>query len=468
MKNNITTIVFFRRDLRIPDNHAILKAIEETPENKFILPIFCFDPKQINPENSYRSAPAILFMTQCLLDLHKQLQKYNSKLFILYGNPSHELQKLFKELPNLKTVCLNGDVTPYSRERDEEIGKLCERSGIQLISTWGEFMNPPGTILTGSGTYYQKFTPFYVKASKIGVAPPSVLPKSIPFARSIRLDCETDRTLESFVPELPDNFEILHLGGRTVFLERWNDVKKLGDYEKTRDFPAISTTEWSAALKFGCVSIREAMAQLKRTVGLQNGIARQLFFREFYYQVMYENPRLLRKGESFLEKWNDYPYGKVNQKWFQAWKTGMTGFPIIDAGMRQMLQTGFMHNRVRMLAASLLNKDMGIDWRMGEKFFGRHLYDYDPTQNNSGWQSTCGMGASALDWMRVMNPWIQTEKYDPDCVYIKEWIPELRLTPNEVILKWVDSEKPVNGYPPPIISHQQRAKEYLTKTRQFL
>jgi deoxyribodipyrimidine photo-lyase len=215
--------------------------------------------------------------------------------------------------------------------------------------------------------------------------------------------------------------------------------------------------------------VREALQHLQETVGLNNGIARQLYFREFYFQVMDNNPELLnsKKNRSFLEKWENYSY-ENNSLWLNAWKEGKTGFPIIDAGIRQMLKTGFMHNRVRMLAASLLNKDMGIDWREGEKYFAQKLYDYDPSQNNAGWQSTCGMGASALDWNRVMNPWTQTLKFDPEAVYIQEWIPELRDVPVETIMNWNDQKRKINEYPLPIVNHSERAKIYLEKTKKFL
>jgi deoxyribodipyrimidine photo-lyase len=198
-----------------------------------------------------------------------------------------------------------------------------------------------------------------------------------------------------------------------------------------------------------------------------DAIIRQLIFREFYFQIIDHFPNLLEKNAAFDKKWENF-VEDYEDKYWKAWIEGKTGIPIIDAGMRQMLATGFMHNRVRMLSASVLFKDMGIDWRKGEKFFAQHLYDYDPSQNNQGWQSTCGMGASALPYFRVMNPWTQQEKFDPTCEYIKEWIPELRDLSAAQIHKW--NEKQVKGcdYPEPVLNHSERAKIFLARVKKML
>lgn len=470
--DKVETIVFFRRDLRIPDNYAIQKAIEQTSSGNLILPIFCFDPRQVGKVNQYRSSSAILFMVQSLIDLDSILQKqYKSRLFYFYGEPHKVLESLCSILPNLHSVVLNYDMTPFSKNRDLKLQEICESYKVQFIGTWGEFMFPPRTILTGTGKYYEKFTPFYNKAKTYPL--PDVLPnfKKIPFVSTkLEIPNEFKQNLMEVVPKngFPDGFKILHEGGRTSLLQRWNDVKKLKNYQETRDIPSLHTTEWSAALKFGCISVREAICKLDEEVGLENGIVRQLYFRYFYFQVMNENPRLLEKNEAFLVKWNQMPYQKPNEEWLNAWKEGKTGFPIIDAGIRQMLKTGFMHNRVRMLVASFLNKDLGIDWRIGEQYFAEKLYDYDPSQNNAGWQSTNGMGASALDWMRVMNPWTQTRKFDADAIYIKEWVPELRNFSVDEILNWDINHTNGKDYPIPIVSHSERAKIYLDFVRKHL
>ena len=473
--NQIEKIVWFRRDLRLDDHDALLSALSSLSKQKTILPVFIFDPRQVSSSNQYRSAPSLSFLVESLRDLDQQLRGHNSRLFVFHGLPHTIFSQLVPQLPALRSLHCHLDCTPFSQTRDEAVQEVCQKHDIAWEGSWGELMFPPKTILTGSGTIYQKFTPFYNKAKKHSLPKPRSLPKNPSFASS-RLSFSQESKPnweEEYVPALPDDFTILHHGGRTAFLKRWNSVKELKDYNKTRNYPEESTTEWSAALKYGLVSIREALAQLERTVGLENGIARQLYFREFYYQVMVAHPRQLQtnrpgKNKAFLEKWEGYSYGKPNKKWLKAWKEGKTGFPIIDAGMRQMLHTGFMHNRVRMLCASFLNKDLGIDWRIGEQYFAEKLYDYDPTQNNAGWQSTCGMGASALDWYRVMNPWTQTKEYDPDAAYIKEWVPELHEVPIETIFNWDAAKESINQYPLPIVSHDERRQLYLAKTKQQL
>lgn len=469
----IESLVIFRRDLRLDDQFAVLHAIRQTQSGNTILPIFIFDSQQISNENKYRSAPAILFMVQSLIDLNNQIKEHQSRLRFFFGNPTQQIEKIIKEIPSIHKVFINYDVTPFAKQRDQEILDLCSKHNIELHGNWNELLFPPHTILTTSQTYYQKFTPYYINASKREIPMPQKAPNKIPFEKSTtKISFEIPESkINDFVPELPKDFQLLHPGGRSHILERWTNIKSLKDYEETRDIPSIKTTEWSAALKFGCISVREALHHLKKTVKLTNGIARQLYFREFYFQVMNENPQLLQtnKNQTFLTKWNNYPYTN-KPEFIHAWKSAMTGFPIVDAGIRQMLHTGFMHNRVRMLAASLLNKDMDTDWRIGEEFFAQKLYDYDPSQNNAGWQSTCGMGASALDWNRVMNPWIQTEKFDPDAIYIKTWIPELKDVPTKDIINWKDEYKKYTktNYPGPIVEHKERAQKYLEKTKKFL
>jgi len=196
----------------------------------------------------------------------------------------------------------------------------------------------------------------------------------------------------------------------------------------------------------------------------QKAILRQLYFRDFYYNVYYFNKKLFQKTSNpkFLHiKW-DNPDNKL-----KLFYSGQTGFPIIDAGIKQMLKTGFMHNRVRMLVASFLSKDLLYDWKIGEHFFSTNLYDYDPIQNNAGWQTVAGTGVSALEWFRVMNPWTQTKKFDPECIYIKEWIPELRKVPINQIINW-DTEYDDKIYFKPIVNHNERRDIMLKRYKESI
>jgi deoxyribodipyrimidine photo-lyase len=190
---------------------------------------------------------------------------------------------------------------------------------------------------------------------------------------------------------------------------------------------------------------------------LDKDISRELYFRDFYYNIIYYYPHIL--GSAFEKKWDKIKWEKPVPKILDAFYQGRTGFPIIDAGIRQMTTTGFMHNRVRMLVASFFTKDLLYDWRIGERFFANHLYDYDPTQNNCGWQVVAGFGPSALDWFRVMNPWLQTQKFDPECDYIKKWVPELsKYTAKQII----NQEWDAKDYPHPIVNHEEAKKKMMS------
>lgn len=189
---------------------------------------------------------------------------------------------------------------------------------------------------------------------------------------------------------------------------------------------------------------------------LDEEISRELYFRDFYYNIIYFYPHII--GGAFEKKWDKIKWDRPDQKLLDAFYQGRTGYPIIDAGIRQMTTTGFMHNRVRMLVASFFTKDLLYDWRIGERFFANHLYDYDPTQNNCGWQVVAGVGPSALDWFRVMNPALQTEKFDPECIYIKEWVPELEKYSAKQIM---NQEWDVKDYPRPIVVHDERKKKMM-------
>lgn len=426
-------IFIFRRDLRIEDN-TTLNLLLKNPEP--IIPIFIFDPKQVNPDlNPYFSNNCVQFMCESLEDLSKSITKKKGKLNYFYGNPVDVLTNIKQKI--IRIGC-NKDYTPYSRERDKKIQDFCQENDIEFISEEDITILPVGTIKTGSGTIYKKFTPFYNKAVKEKVPVPEYS-KKYNFAR---IEIGT-LDIKKFYKNNPD---ILHRGGRTNALKQLTKIPE--NYPETRNIPSIPTTELSAYNKFGCFSIRELMQKLKN----YKEIARQLYFRDFYYNIGYFYPDIF--GKPFEKKWEYIKWDKPNKNlelFFQA----KTGFPIIDAGIRQMLTTGFMHNRVRMLVASFLSKDLLYDWKIGEKFFAQNLYDYDPIQNNSGWQTVAGTGASALDWFRVMNPWTQTKEYDPECVYIKQWIPELRKLESIQILNW-NEDWDEKIYPKPIVNHEER------------
>jgi deoxyribodipyrimidine photo-lyase len=443
MTNKNYQLFIFRRDLRIQDNTA-LETLHEFPEP--IIPIFIFSPDQINPiKNQYFSNNSVQFMCESLIDLKKDIENKGGKINFFHGDTITILEKLLKNKRyKIVRIGVNMDYTPYSRERDEKIETLCKKKNVEFVSKEDICIQPIGSVKTGSGTIYKKYTPYYNKAKQIPVRKP-IFRKNFNFG-SIELNSQSDpNILTKFYNK---NLNILHQGGRENALKQLTHLPK--NYQKTRNIPSISTTELSAYNKFGCISIRELMQKLSKD------ISRELYFRDFYYNIIYYYPYIL--GGTFEKKWDKIKWDKPNSKILNAFYEGRTGFPIIDAGIRQMITTGFMHNRVRMLVASFLTKDLLYDWRIGERFFANNLYDYDPTQNNCGWQVVAGFGPSALDWFRVMNPWLQTEKFDPECIYIKKWIPELDKYTARQIIKQEWNEK---DYPLPIVDHEEAKKKMI-------
>lgn len=444
MSHKTFQLFIFRRDLRIQDNTG-LDFLHQYPEP--IIPIFIFAPDQIDPQkNPYFSNNCVQFMCESLEDLEKNIDAKGGKMNYFYGDTIAILEKLIKtsyKTHKIVRIGVNKDYTPYSRTRDEKIEALCKKNGIEFLSKEDICIQPIGTVKTGSDTIYKKYTPFYNKAKDLPIRKP-VIRTTYNF-RKVKLNPKGDSLLTKFYKKNPN---LLHPGGRENALKQLAHLPK--NYQKTRNIPSIPTTELSAYNKFGCISIRELMEKLDKD------ISRELYFRDFYYNIIYYYPYIL--GGAFDKKWDKLKWDKPVPNLLRAFYEGRTGFPIIDAGIRQMTTTGFMHNRVRMLVASFFTKDLLYDWRIGERFFANNLYDYDPTQNNCGWQVVAGFGPSALDWFRVMNPWLQTEKFDPECVYIKEWVPELsKYTAKQII----NQEWDAKDYPRPIVNHEEAKKKMM-------
>ena len=436
-------LFIFRRDLRIQDN-TTLEVLHKFPEP--IIPIFIFSPDQIDPiKNPYFSNNCVQFMCESLEDLEKNIIAKGGKMNYFYGNTITILEKLLKiSKYKIIRIGINQDYTPYSRERDKKIEALCNKKGIEFLTREDICIQPIGSVKTGAGTIYKKYTPYYNKAKELPIRKP-ILRSSFNFSKIQLSPKSSSSLLTKFYKKNPN---LLHQGGREHALKQLTHIPT--DYQKTRNIPSISTTELSAYNKFGCISIRELMEKLG------TDISRELYFRDFYYNIIYYYPYIF--GGAFIDKWDKIKWDKPAPKMLDAFYEGRTGFPIIDAGIRQMTTTGFMHNRVRMLVASFFTKDLLYDWRIGERFFANHLYDYDPTQNNCGWQVVAGFGPSALDWFRVMNPWLQTEKFDPECMYIKKWVPELsKYTAKQII----NQEWDAKDYPRPIVNHEEAKKKMM-------
>ncbi len=444
-------LFIFRRDLRIIDNNG-LNFLSTLCNN--IYAIFIFTPEQIGSGNKYKSNNAVQFMIESLENLSQQIKSQGGKLYTFYGHNDKIIINCIKKW-DINVVAFNLDVTPYSRLRDDKIVKLCQKMKVFVTYTHDYFLHEQGTILNGSGESYVKFTPYYNEAKTKKVEKPASK-HHINF-KSSEADIPNKITLELAMKKFvgKGNQDILVHGGRTEALTQLRIASKnIKHYSATRDDPNKPTSHLSAFIKFGCVSIREVYYAFKSN----HSFIRQLYWRDFYAGLLLNHPHVL--GKSLNVKYDKIRWHH-NQKWFDAWCKGITGIPIVDASQRQLLSIGWTHNRCRMISSSVLTKIMLIDWRKGEQFYAKHLVDYDPANNNGGWQSSAGSGADAQPYFRYFNPYTQSKVHDSKCEYIKRWIPELKNVDPEDIHQWdIAWEKNKEcGYPKPIVNYtEQREK----------
>jgi deoxyribodipyrimidine photo-lyase len=435
----------FRRDLRVHDNVALADLARLGHP---IIPVFIFDREQADPrKNAYFSQRAFDFMLASLRDLGRDCP-------LRFLETHEELARL-----DLVAVGFNEDYTPYARERDLELKRWCRERSIRTVTSNRDYtLLPMGTVGTkGTGEAYKVFGPFY-RACKEHDVPRPIAEGSLRWHATPLLP----RAFPSWIPRGRSK------GGRTHALGRLQNID-LAPYASKRDCPTASaTSRLSPYLKFGCISVREAYHRFSRN----EAWTRQLYWREFYAYNAWSKPAILRgqvvpgaENADFKDlgrlPWSD------RKDWFDRWKRGQTGFPIVDAGMRALAETGFLHNRLRMIVAVFLVKDLLIDWRWGERYFATMLEDYDPCSNNGGWQWCASTGADSQPYFRVFNPWRQAERFDPRCVYVKRWVPELRDVPVRDILAWhaTSRQHAKTGYPQPLVDHKKQA---LKAKRMFL
>ena len=438
-------LFIFRRDLRINDNMALHHATHEC-ENVYTC--FIFTPEQVGPTNQYRSDNAIQFMIESLEDLAADIHSAGGELHTFYGKNKGIVSELIEVL-QIDAVYFNRDYTPYAILRDDEISKVCNKHKIQCSMYQDYYLYEPGTVLNKSGQVYKKFTPFY----------DTVLPMSVEPSVSTKKSTLRSRKSKIIFSQIPlsgarrllvkTNDQVLVRGGRTEGLKRLAKVKELGKtYAETRNIFATNTSLLSSYIKFGCVSVREVYAKFT------GELRRQLIWREFYAHVLFNYPEL---NPTNTLKW------KNNTRHFDLWCQGKTGFPLVDAAMRQMNATGWMHNRGRLVVSSFLVKGLLIDWKWGEKYFAKRLIDYDVANNNGNWQWIAGTGVDHMPYFRVFSPWIQSDKYDEDAEYIKKWVPELADVEPKDIARWnvAHTDHPKCKYPKPIVDFTVQYHEYL-------
>lgn len=438
-------LFIFRRDLRGFDNTALIKAVDECEE---VLCVFIFTPTQIT-NNKYKSDACVQFMCESLI----QLKKYVPVKFF-YGEPSTVLPML-KEHFDFEAIYLNMDYTPYSRKRDAKIEKWAVHNKLGFHSSEDYMLHPlSDNILNGTNKPYTTYTFYKNAAKKLDVPFPKKLTKENFYTD--RIDGEL--TKENMAGFFTINKNIHVRGGRKNALAILKKIGTFGEYQFTRDLPAIETTNLSAYNKFGCVSPREIYHTITKSFE-DHPLVDQLIWRDFYYYLLWYFPH--SQNGSFHTKFDKFEWDD-DKTMFKKWRTGKTGFPLVDAGMRQMNATGYMHNRVRMVCAQFLVKNLLINWKVGELYFATKLVDYDPAQNVGNWQWNASTGVDRFRFgIRMFSPF-QSDKYDTEAIYIKRWIPELQNVSAKHIHTWSKDVKDNYEctYPAPIVDYKEMAAEF--------
>lgn len=457
-------IFIHRRDLRHEDNTTLIKMNEKYNN---ITPIFIFNPNQIYPEkNKYFSNNLVQFLIESLIELCESYKKRKIVMQFFEGEIIEILNNIHKQ-HNINSIGFNNDYSPFSKKRDNTIKKWCNKYGIEIFNEEDMLLSPinsGNSLNPNTQKPYVVYTPFMKNLMKFDVD--KLNKKKIKFNSKIINISNFELNKEQLNKFYIKNPDIHVKSGRKNGIEILKNITKFSHYDTKRNDLSYSTTNLSAYINMGVVSIREVYFSVKNSLGKNNGLIRELYWRDFYYNILNYFPEVI--GNSFKENYDKIKW-KTNKKHFEAWKNGTTGFPIVDAAMNQLNTTGYMHNRGRMIVASFLTKDLMIDWREGEKYFATKLVDYNMSANNGGWQWAAGTGTDAQPYFRIFNPWTQSEKFDNDCTYIKKWLPVLKDIPNKHIHNWNKYCNYYNiDYNCPIIEHNKARKQALDLYKKYL
>jgi deoxyribodipyrimidine photo-lyase len=446
---------WFRNDLRLHDNTALAAAARAGE----LIPVFVFDDALL--AGPHRAPPRLRFLLECLRALAADLARHGAPLVVRRGDPARELRRLVAE-SKAELVTFNRDYSPYARRRDAAVRAAIGAAGARAEEYTDRVVFEPGEIRKRDGAPFAVYTPFRnAWLARWRAAPPAdpaplrlpravagVEPGALPDAAA--LDAGADRTA------IPPGGEAAAARRLTAFLEQ-----AVRDYGRDRDRPGIDgTSRLSPYLRFGAISprqcVRAGLTLARRQRAAAAGVGKwidELIWREFYLALLAEHPRVLGgafRRELAAVRWNDDDAG------LRAWREGRTGYPFVDAAMRQLAQTGWMHNRARMVVASFLSKDLLIDWRHGERIFMAQLVDGDPASNNGGWQWAASTGSDPQPYFRIFNPVLQGQKFDPDGAYVRRFVPELAHLPDRYVHRPWDAPAPPAGYPAPIVDHAER------------
>lgn len=487
MKNNFG-IHWFRRDLRVVGN-AGLRHNWKVNQGK-VVGIFCFDQKFLS--RSDFSNNRFAFFLNTLVELKKDLKTMGSDLIIIDRLPLQafsEINKVINDKFHLNLITYSRDYEPFARQRDESINQLFESLGLQYETFRDHLVIEPNELVKDDKKPYQIYSPFARKwmdlikedSFALRINPANTGTKhlteesknkekifSLTWSQLLKVDNSWKDKLEEFIEKNNSNvtIEIPKAGADQVKLCLKSFKSKLQGYGKDRDIPSVDgTSMFSLFLKNGSLTTAQIISyyQLHRDLNFRSDkgevkFLKELIWREFYYHIMHHFPRV--ENEAFIEKFKNIQW-KNNERHFKAWCEGNTGYPIVDAGMRQLKQTGWMHNRVRMIVASFLTKDLLIDWRWGERHFMKYLLDGDLAPNNGGWQWAASTGCDPQPYFRVFNPWLQSKKFDPEGLYIKKFVPELAHLDSKKVHEPHLGDK-MAGYPEPIVDHSTQRQKALT------
>ncbi len=444
----MTSVMWFRRDLRLADNPALLEAVADGPA----LPLFVLDPALWGPAGPARRA----YLAASLHALDGRLRQRRTQLSVVRGDPVRRVVLAAQQV-GAERVHVAADHGPYGRRRDRDVERALADAGVELVRTGSPYAVAPGRVTNGSGDPYKVFTPFSKAWLDHGWRGPVDPPTG---ASWLELGEDTTDIPD---PALPGGLDLPE-AGEAAARRRWESfLDRVDGYDEDRDKPGVDgTSHMSVHLKWGEIHPRTMLAELarKRSAGAAT-FRKELGWREFYADVLFHQPRTARHylRPEFARMQYDPPGAQL-----EAWQEGRTGFPMVDAGMRQLRATGWMHNRVRMVAASFLVKDLHVEWQHGARHFMRWLVDGDLASNQHGWQWTAGCGTDAAPYFRVFNPTTQGRKFDPDGRYVRRWVEELR-DPDLV----PDPHDPdadtrgLVGYPAPIVDHREERLEALDR-----
>jgi deoxyribodipyrimidine photo-lyase len=454
-----TVIWWIRRDLRVEENNALLEALQDSEQ---VIPLFILDPKLLN--SSYRSDKRVAFLMEGLRLLDHDLRTFQGRLIVRKGDPKTALTSMLAET-NAQAIYAEEDFSTYARERDRQVQDQLPLTLVNGLTVWH-----PSTVLKKDGSPYTVFTPF----SRAWRALPSFGVEIAKISRPrifVPDEISSDPLPEE--PALPNTFPFppgeAEARRRLMTFIHGEDAPIYRYASRRNRMDLAGTSELSPYLRFGMLSAREAVLAAHQAIAdAPNQEAsksaktwlNELIWREFYYSILYHFPHV--RKESFRPEYRSLRW-QNDEKDFDSWCEGKTGYPVVDAAMRQLVQIGWMHNRARMIVASFLVKDLLVDWRWGEKWFMQHLIDGDVAANNGGWQWTAGTGTDAAPYFRIFNPVLQSKKFDPDGEYIRRWVPELRNLPTRFIHEpWLMSSTDQTAigciigqnYPSPIIDHR--------------